>query len=113
MTDEFGGVTPMLTCRPKDPADYPTYLRDLWEKAMLDARTAGNPEPPVYPGSVDGVCAQCGITVLVGPRQMSVLEKRTAENKATLIGCIVCTTLVIAYGVGPHEVRNLGNPYLP
>ena len=84
-------------CPPCDQAEM--YARQGFELP------AGLPQPIIYPGSIRGECAVCGIGIWVGPRLQSM-------GNAVTRACMACGLIAMADS-DDGVIANLGNPYQP
>lgn len=74
---------------------------DEVRRKALQALNGGKPLP-MYAGSIQAVCANCGQAVYIGPRGREVLESQPAKPM-----CPVCALVLAPEGTA---VVNLGNP---
>ena len=63
-----------------------------------------HPLPIVVPGSVQTRCADCGVTVWIGPRQ----QQWVSADPSMRVCCVMC--LVVTSGDTDVETLSLGNP---
>lgn len=75
------------------------------QELMESLAPAGVEIPPVYPGSIQGVCRICAMPVWIGPMVQAVMER---NPDSVWVMCFLCS---LREPVG--LVVNLGNDFKP
>lgn len=82
----------IIACRPDSPPSNPK-LREIYNQLA-----------PLEPGSTTGICVGCGHGILIGPRQLKLIE----DAPAVLVLCMECSAEVAAATGASMAVRHLG-----
>lgn len=96
----------VIACRPITFDDLGPIRHEIMMKAMAETGL----DLIIYPGSVEGVCGECGVAIYVGPRQQDAIRDLDATDEEYAVECLACATLTGLDPLVQSTVVSLGNP---